>query len=43
MLNVPLFYFYDSLVRLRMYPDALPSEQEQHLVKINSNQEKMNL
>ncbi|HEY9611562.1 trifunctional serine/threonine-protein kinase/ATP-binding protein/sensor histidine kinase [Allocoleopsis sp.] len=41
MLNVPLFYFYDSLVRIAVYPDALPSEQEQHRVKINCNQEKM--
>ena len=43
MLNVPMFYFYDSLVRLAVYPDALTSEQEQHLVKINNNQEKMKL
>ncbi|HEY9834436.1 MAG TPA: AAA family ATPase [Stenomitos sp.] len=43
MLNVPLFYFYDSLVRLAVYPDSLASEQEEHLVKINSNQEKMKL
>lgn len=43
MLNVPLFYFYDSLVRFKVYPDALPSEQELYLAKINSNQEKMKL
>ena len=43
MINVPLFYFYDSLVRLRVCSDALTSEQEQHLVKINSNQDKMKL
>lgn len=43
MLNVPLFYFYDSLVRLAVYPDALKSEQEHHLVKINTNQEKIKL
>ncbi len=43
MLNVPMFYFYDSLVRLAVYSDALTSEQEQHLAKINSNQEKMKL
>ncbi|AFZ18887.1 trifunctional serine/threonine-protein kinase/ATP-binding protein/sensor histidine kinase [Allocoleopsis franciscana] len=43
MLNVPLFYFYDSLVRLAVYPNVLKSEQEQHLVKINSNQEKIQL
>ncbi|HEY9672963.1 MAG TPA: AAA family ATPase [Waterburya sp.] len=43
MVNVPMFYFYDSLVRLAVYPDVLTSEQEQYLVKINSNQEKMKL
>lgn len=43
MLNVPLFYFYDSLVRLAAYPNSLASEQKQYLVKINSNQEKIKL
>ncbi|WP_427161632.1 AAA family ATPase [Aliinostoc sp. HNIBRCY26] len=38
---VPLFYFYDSLVKLRMYSDTQESEQKQILEKVANNQEKM--
>ncbi|WP_339378686.1 ATP-binding sensor histidine kinase [Calothrix sp. NIES-2100] len=38
---VPLFYFYDSLVRLALYPGVSLSEQEAILEKIQTNQEKM--
>lgn len=37
MLNVPTFYFYDSLVRLAVYAD----EPTEHLMKVKSNQEKL--
>jgi len=40
-LNVPLFYFYDSLVKLAGYKDASKSEQEEILLKVTTNQEKM--
>jgi PAS domain S-box-containing protein len=39
--SIPVLYFYDSLVRLALYPSVLPSEQEQLLLKAISNQEKM--
>ncbi|HAZ47652.1 MAG TPA: serine/threonine protein kinase [Cyanobacteria bacterium UBA11369] len=40
-LNVPLFYFYDSLVKLAVYKDSSKSEQDDILVKVTNNQEKM--
>ncbi|MDZ8051632.1 MAG: AAA family ATPase [Aulosira sp. ZfuVER01] len=40
-LFIPQFYFYDSLVRLAVYPDSTESEQEDILLKVTSNQEKM--
>ncbi len=40
-LIIPTFYFYDSLVRLALYPEATPLEQNQFLEKVNANQEKM--
>ena len=40
-LNVPIFYFYDSLVRLAIYPSAYSSEQENLLVKVSGNQKEM--
>ncbi len=39
--GVPLFYFYDSLARLAVYPDALPVEQEQILEKVSANQQRL--
>ncbi|AFZ35265.1 ATP-binding region ATPase domain protein [Stanieria cyanosphaera PCC 7437] len=38
---VPVFHFYDSLVRLALYPSASPSQQQQFLNQIKKNQEKM--
>ncbi len=36
-----VFYFYDSLAQLAVYPDAQKSEQDSILEKIAANQEKM--
>ncbi|WP_392530440.1 AAA family ATPase [Nostoc sp. C117] len=41
MLSVPVFYYYDSLCRLAAYPTAEPSQQEQLLLKVGENQEKL--
>ncbi|MEH2304172.1 trifunctional serine/threonine-protein kinase/ATP-binding protein/sensor histidine kinase [Nostoc sp.] len=41
MLSVPVFYYYDSLSRLAAYPTAEPSQQEQLLLKVGENQEKL--
>jgi predicted ATPase/signal transduction histidine kinase/tRNA A-37 threonylcarbamoyl transferase component Bud32 len=41
MLSVPVFYYYDSLSRLAVYPTAEPSQQEQLLLKVGENQEKL--
>ncbi|MEH2283974.1 MAG: AAA family ATPase [Nostoc sp.] len=38
---VPLFYFYDSLVRLAVYPDRSESEQQEIRDRLQANQEKM--
>ncbi|MCC5645599.1 AAA family ATPase [Nostoc sp. CHAB 5824] len=38
---VPLFYFYDSLVRLAVYSDTPQSDQQGILERVQSNQEKM--
>ncbi|MBD1804668.1 AAA family ATPase [Microcoleus sp. FACHB-SPT15] len=38
---LPIFYFYDSLVHLAVYPNALRSEQQDILDKVKANQEKM--
>jgi len=40
-LYIPIFYLYDSLIRLAIFPDADNAEQEQLLEKVNANQEKM--
>ncbi|MFB2975669.1 GAF domain-containing protein [Microseira sp. BLCC-F43] len=40
-LNVPLFYFYDSIVKLAVYKDSSKSEPDDILVKVANNQEKM--
>ena len=41
MLSVPVFYYYDSLSRLAVYPTAEPSQQQQLLLKVAENQEKL--
>ncbi|BBD66645.1 multi-sensor signal transduction multi-kinase [Nostoc commune NIES-4072] len=41
MLSVPVFYYYDSLSRLAVYPTAEPPQQEQLLLKVSENQEKL--
>jgi predicted ATPase/signal transduction histidine kinase len=40
-LVTPLFYLYDSLARLAIYPDASNSEQKCILDKVQANQQKM--
>ncbi|MGF1482228.1 MAG: AAA family ATPase [Cyanophyceae cyanobacterium] len=37
----PLFYFYDSLARLAVYPQSLAVEQKQILAKVASNQKQI--
>ncbi|WP_026082445.1 AAA family ATPase [Mastigocladopsis repens] len=39
--TVPVFYFYDSLAQLAVYPSVLDSEGKHLLLKVTSNQEKM--
>ncbi|KJH69589.1 hybrid sensor histidine kinase/response regulator [Aliterella atlantica] len=39
--HVPLFYFYDSLVKLAVYPDTPQPEQKGLVDKVKANQEKM--
>ncbi len=38
---VPIFYFYDSLARLRVYPSSPKSQQRSLYRKIQNNQKKM--
>ncbi|MEG3924914.1 AAA family ATPase [Microcoleus sp. T3_D1] len=38
---VPVFHFYDSLVRLAVYSDTPQSEQQKLLDRVQANQEKM--
>ncbi|MEG4294879.1 serine/threonine-protein kinase PknK, partial [Microcoleus sp. C2C3] len=38
---VPIFHFYDSLVRLTVYPYSPESEQQEILDRVQANQEKM--
>ncbi|MEG4328525.1 AAA family ATPase, partial [Microcoleus sp. herbarium5] len=38
---VPVFHFYDSLVRLAVYSDTPESEQQKLLDRVQANQEKM--
>lgn len=40
-LLIPLFYFYDSLARLAVFPDSPKTEQDNLLKKVTANQEKM--
>ncbi|MDR9893209.1 trifunctional serine/threonine-protein kinase/ATP-binding protein/sensor histidine kinase [Aetokthonos hydrillicola Thurmond2011] len=39
--QVPIFYFYDSLVRLAIYKNVTQHEQYEILLKVNTNQKKM--
>lgn len=39
--HVPVFYFYDSLARLAVYPDAQAPAKKDLLEKVTANQEKM--
>ncbi|MGL4502179.1 MAG: ATP-binding protein, partial [Planktothrix sp.] len=39
----PFYNFYDSLIRLAIYPDAPEPEQQRILEKVTANQEKMQL
>ena len=43
MTAVAVFYFYDSLARLAVFPNAPESEQEAILLKVTANQEKMKM
>ncbi|NEO39725.1 MAG: AAA family ATPase [Moorea sp. SIOASIH] len=38
---VPLFHFYDSLLRLALYPSSKTMEKEECLARVATNQEKM--
>jgi predicted ATPase/GAF domain-containing protein len=39
--TIGFYYFYDSLVRLQMYPPSMPSAQAQLLAKVIANQAKV--
>ncbi|GAB4188930.1 MAG: AAA family ATPase [Coleofasciculaceae cyanobacterium] len=41
LLVVPVFYFYDSLASLAVFPDAQKQEQQRILRKVGANQKKM--
>lgn len=41
LMIVPLFYFYDALVRLALYPDASETDQSDILERVAANQEKL--
>lgn len=38
---IPFFYFYDSMLELALYPDALEPEEKKLLDRVASNQEKI--
>lgn len=38
---VPIFYFYDSLIRLALYPNAPKNSQKKLFLKVISNQKKL--
>ncbi len=40
-LNIPLFYFYDSLIKLAGYKNSSKSERDEILVKVAKTQEKI--
>ncbi|MBL1128680.1 MAG: AAA family ATPase [Chloroflexi bacterium] len=39
--SIPLFYLYDSLIRLALYPTFSPAEQKAALKKVAANQKKL--
>ena len=39
--QIPCFYFYDTLVRLALYPDMNASDQKKCLKKVRANQKKL--
>jgi predicted ATPase/signal transduction histidine kinase/tRNA A-37 threonylcarbamoyl transferase component Bud32 len=39
--SIPLFYLYDSLIRLALYPTFSPAEQKTTLKKVAANQKKL--
>ncbi len=39
--SIPLFYLYDSLIRLALYPTFTPAEQKAALKKVAANQKKL--
>lgn len=41
MVTVPVFYFYDALARLAVYPEADPAEREEILARVSADQEKI--
>ncbi|BAY65626.1 multi-sensor signal transduction multi-kinase [Calothrix brevissima NIES-22] len=41
LLVVPVFYFYDSLARIAVFPQVSQTVQQQILQKVNANQQKM--
>lgn len=41
MIDIAIFYFYDSLVRLALYFTLTKEEQNQNLARVSNNQEKM--
>jgi predicted ATPase/signal transduction histidine kinase len=41
LISSVIFYFYDSLAHLAVYPDVSPSEQESIINRVAANQEKM--
>jgi len=41
LIHVPIFYFYDALVRLAVYPDVSETEQTIILERVAVNQEKL--
>ncbi|MEH2088320.1 trifunctional serine/threonine-protein kinase/ATP-binding protein/sensor histidine kinase [Nostoc sp.] len=43
IMSVPVFYFYDSLTHLAIYPSVPGSQQEDILSRVTKNQEKMKL
>jgi len=40
-LSLPLFYFYDSLIQLAIYPDETPQNKKQLLKQVKKNQKLM--
>jgi PAS domain S-box-containing protein len=40
-MGAPIFYLYDSLTRLALYPEASKHQQKQYLEKVEANQQKL--